>query len=236
MPTEPVVEDRLVEAHRQLVLGMEAHDGVELLGRLDRRQVQVAHDDALVGHTDPHAAVQLVVAEELGERLGEGLHVGDLAVADDVGIQGRRGDRRDGEIVAVGDRGHGHGTRLDVQPDDGLLGLRGTWHGVPSIDRRAEFFSDLSTRIRHSSRSRSDEREGRSGEGRQVPVDDRLARQQGDDAAQREERAEGHRGLAAELAPRRAMMTPPTATPTTSATRSAGATAAPRNSPGRLQA
>ena len=56
------VEDRLVERHRQLLLGLEADGGGERLVVLDRRQVEHADDDARVGDADAHAAVELVLA------------------------------------------------------------------------------------------------------------------------------------------------------------------------------
>ena len=59
------VEDRLVERHRDLVLRVEAHGGVELLAVVDRRQLDDADDDLLVGDADADALVEaLVVAVE----------------------------------------------------------------------------------------------------------------------------------------------------------------------------
>src|SRR3712207_8538011 len=50
---------------------------------LDLRQLEVAHDDLLIGDAEAHAARQRVQLEEVLERLAEGGHVRDLAVGDD---------------------------------------------------------------------------------------------------------------------------------------------------------
>ena len=59
--------------------------GGERLRVVERRQVERAHDDALVGDAEAHALGQLVLGEERLERLGERDGVGDLAVAQDAG-------------------------------------------------------------------------------------------------------------------------------------------------------
>ena len=64
--------------------------GGERLRVVDRRKVERAHDDALVGDAQAHAARQVVLGEQRLERLGEGLRVGDLAVPDDARAQMRR--------------------------------------------------------------------------------------------------------------------------------------------------
>ena len=58
-----VVEHRLVERHRDLLLGLEADRGLELLRVLDRRQPQGADDDALVGDPEAHPLGELVRAK-----------------------------------------------------------------------------------------------------------------------------------------------------------------------------
>ena len=63
---DPVVEDRLVERHRDLLLGLEAHGGLELLGVVDRRQPQGPHDDPLVG--DPSRTRCESLCSEKSER------------------------------------------------------------------------------------------------------------------------------------------------------------------------
>ena len=55
-PERMVLEHRLVERHRDVVLGLEANRRGELLGVLERREIDRAHDDALVGDADAYLA------------------------------------------------------------------------------------------------------------------------------------------------------------------------------------
>ena len=66
-----VLEHRLVERHRHLLLGLEADGRVHLLRVLDRRQPQRADDDPLVADPEPHLLGELVLGEERLQRLGE---------------------------------------------------------------------------------------------------------------------------------------------------------------------
>ena len=66
-----------------------AHGGIERLLVLDERQVERAHDDALVGDADAHAGAEVVVGEQGAQRLAERGGVDDLAVAQDAGTQMR---------------------------------------------------------------------------------------------------------------------------------------------------
>ena len=85
-----MVEHRVLERHRKLVLRLEAHGRLELLGVLEVGQVDDAHDDLLVGEADADALVQaLVLAVQRPQRLGQTVDVGDLAVADDPGLERR---------------------------------------------------------------------------------------------------------------------------------------------------
>ncbi len=112
------VEDRVVERHRHLLLGLEAHRGVEFLVIGDRRQLERAQNRALVGDADAHLLAQLAVAEQLAQRLGERALVEDLALADGVCRQ-RQCDSALGDDRAVDVRLHGGDmTGLDVQADD----------------------------------------------------------------------------------------------------------------------
>ena len=56
-----VVEHRVLERHRKLVLRLEAHGRGELLGVLEVGQVDDAHDDLLVGQADADALVEALV-------------------------------------------------------------------------------------------------------------------------------------------------------------------------------
>jgi hypothetical protein len=115
------VDDRLVEAHGQLALGLEADDRVELLGVLDGGDLERPDDDALVGDADADAAVEPVLAEHVPQRGRERLRVGDLAVADDVGRERRRRGRGDAEAAVDRDGSGRHGARLHVEAHDGLV-------------------------------------------------------------------------------------------------------------------
>jgi hypothetical protein len=120
MPSDDVLEDGMLERHGDAVLGLELDGGGELLGVLDRREVDGAHDDALVGHAEPDALGELVVAEEAAQRGGVAFDVGDLAVADHARLERRGGRALDHEGAAGGagfDRGHQAG--LDVEAHDG---------------------------------------------------------------------------------------------------------------------
>ena len=71
------------------VLRLEADRGVELLAARERRQLDRAHDDPLVGDAEAHALVQPCARGEALEGGGQRLHVGDLAVADDARLERR---------------------------------------------------------------------------------------------------------------------------------------------------
>ncbi len=95
------------------------------------RQIERAHDDALVGHADAHALAELVLGEELAQDVGQRLHVHDLAVAYDAGGQRRHGGALDGDAAAGLHRGDVAG--LNVESNDVLGG--GSSHARHS-DRR----------------------------------------------------------------------------------------------------
>ena len=112
------VEDRVVERHRHLVLGLEAHRGGEFLVVGDRRQLERAQHRALVGDADAHALAQACVAEQLAQRLAERLLVEHLALAHRVGRQRQRA-ARSATIAPLTVRLHGGDEAgLDVQADD----------------------------------------------------------------------------------------------------------------------
>ena len=70
-PERVVLEHRLLERHRDVLLGLEAGGGRDVLGIVERRQVKRAHDDARIGDADPHALGELVLGEHRLQRLGE---------------------------------------------------------------------------------------------------------------------------------------------------------------------
>ena len=97
--------------------GLEADRGVDLLGALQRRKVEGAHDDALVGDAEADALAELVLGEQVTERGGERVDVDDLAVADDAGGKRRRGGALDLDLARARLDG-GHVAGLDVEAYD----------------------------------------------------------------------------------------------------------------------
>ena len=89
-----VLEHRLVERHRHLLLGLEADRRLHLLRVLDRRQAHGADDDALVADPEPHPLGELVLGEERLQRRGEALGVEHLALVEGAGRPAGRSPRR----------------------------------------------------------------------------------------------------------------------------------------------
>jgi hypothetical protein len=116
-PERMVLEHRLVERHRDVLLGLEANRRADLLRARQRRKVDRAHDDALVGDAHSDALGKLVLVEHLAKHCGERVDVDDLTIADDAGRE-RRG-RRALNRGAAGRRLHrGHVARFDRKTDD----------------------------------------------------------------------------------------------------------------------
>ncbi len=90
------VEHRLFERHRDVVLGLKTHGGVELALVGDRRKLEGSHRDSLVGDPDPDAARELVLGEERLEGVAERLGIGDLALVEDPRVERR--DRVPGDL------------------------------------------------------------------------------------------------------------------------------------------
>ena len=80
-----VLEHRLVERHRHLLLGLEADRRLHLLGVLDRRQAHHPDDEALVADPDPHPLGELVLGEERLQRRGEQARIEHLALVEGAG-------------------------------------------------------------------------------------------------------------------------------------------------------
>ena len=117
-----VLEHRLVERHRHLLLGLEADRRVHLLRVLDRRQAHGADDDPLVADAEPDLLGELVRGEESLSAAASAVGVGDLALVEDAGRQRR--DRRSpislGEPLSA-DLGRGDAAGLDLEPDQRLV-------------------------------------------------------------------------------------------------------------------
>jgi hypothetical protein len=102
-----------------VLLGVEPHGGRELVAVAQRRQVDDADDDLLVGDADADPLAEaLVVAPEGAEGPREGVGVDDLAVAQDARLE--RGDRgaidRDPPVDPDGGRSDSAG--VDVESDE----------------------------------------------------------------------------------------------------------------------
>ena len=98
------VEDRLVDRDRQRLLRAEADSVRKLLLILDACDLDRADADAVVGEPDADVPLrQLLLREELLQRLGERLDVAHLTPGDQAGRQ-----RRAGELHDLGGAVHGH--------------------------------------------------------------------------------------------------------------------------------
>ena len=113
-----MVEHRLLQRHRKLLLRLKADGGVELLSVLDQRQLEHAQGHALAGQPEADVLGKLVLGEELPELLGETLGIGDLTLVEEPGEQGLGGRLPEDRAVAVAELGGGQKAGLDVQAHD----------------------------------------------------------------------------------------------------------------------
>ena len=118
-PERVVLEDGLVELHGNVLLRLEADRGGDLLGGLQRRQVDGPHHDAVVGDADAHALAELVLGEHVAQDRRKRLDVDDLAIANDAGRQRGRGGALDGHLARAAFDG-GDVAGLDVESDESL--------------------------------------------------------------------------------------------------------------------
>ena len=116
------VEDRLVHRHRDVVGRLHLDGGGERLLVLERRQVERADDDPLVGDPEPDPVRELVLGEEGLQRLRQRGDVGDLAVAQDAGAEGSDGAALERQRPVDGDLGGGDVAGIEVEADDRGLG------------------------------------------------------------------------------------------------------------------
>src|SRR4029077_10945054 len=183
-----VVEDRLVEGHRDLVLSAKADRGIELVRILDPRQAECADDDALVGDPQANRLGELVLGEEIGERLAQRGRVMNLTLAHDTRLE--RHDRRapHGTIAPRRHLGRGDAARFDVEPDDGVVLL---YRG----HRWRLLASSLPSAVTVSCAIPKTDESGLANESVQVGVDELIPRQQAHDAPQRKEGPERHSQL-----------------------------------------
>src|SRR3954471_22377443 len=102
-----MLEDRLIQRHRDLLLGLEANRCLHLLRVLDRGRAQGPRDHPLVADAEPYPLRKLVFGEERLQRLGKAVRAGNLSVLEDA--RGERPHRRrlelDGSVdVNLGSR------------------------------------------------------------------------------------------------------------------------------------
>ena len=117
-PERHEVEDRLVHRHRDVVGRRGLDGGGERLVVLERRQVERAHDDALVGHAQADALGQVVLLEERLQGLAERDGVGDLAVAQDARAKLGDGAAADGDVTVDADLSGRDVGGVEIEPDD----------------------------------------------------------------------------------------------------------------------
>ena len=110
-----VVQHRLLERHRKLLLRLEANRGLELLLVVDRRQLEHAERDLLAGDAEPDALGQVVLLEEGLDAVGEPVDVDDLTLVEEAGAEGlgRRPQERGRSTAA--EFGGGEEAGLDVE-------------------------------------------------------------------------------------------------------------------------
>ena len=129
------VEHGLVHRHRDVIGRLHLDGGGERLLVLERRQVERAHDDPLVGDAQAHARGKPVLGEERLQRLRESGDVGDLAVAQDAGAKGGDGAALERHRAVGGDLGRGDVAGIEVEADDRGLGGGALLEHVRGIGR-----------------------------------------------------------------------------------------------------
>jgi hypothetical protein len=113
------IEHGVAERHRHLVLGLKLDRSGQLLAIGHRRQLERAHDGALVGDPYAHALGQPLVAEQLAQYTAQIALIDHLALADGVGGERQHGGAL-GDYRAVDACLHGPDeARLNVEPHDG---------------------------------------------------------------------------------------------------------------------
>ena len=113
-----VVEHRLLERHRKLLLRLEAHRGLELLLVVDDRQLEHAQRDLLAGDAEADALRQVVLAEEGPDPVGEAVDVDDLALVEEAGAEGLGRRAHERRRASAGELGGRQEAGLDVEPNN----------------------------------------------------------------------------------------------------------------------
>ena len=130
------VQDGLLQGHRDDVLRLEAHRGVELLAVLDDRKIDRTHGELLVGHADANAPVQTaVVAVKALERCDQRIDILDLAVTHDARLERYGGRTLNGDAATRNAHlGGVDADGIDVEADERLLALCHVMEGSGSRD------------------------------------------------------------------------------------------------------
>ena len=128
-----MLQDRLIERHRNVLLGLETRGRSDVLGVGQRRKIERAHDDPLVRDADADALAELVLGEQHAQRGGERLDIDHLAFANDARRERHGGGALD--CHAAGARLYGvHISGFDVESDNGFPCVIS--HGAPECNRR----------------------------------------------------------------------------------------------------
>ena len=114
-----VLEDRLVDRHRNLLLGLESDRGLHFLRVLDRRQPQGPDDDALVADAETDLLRELVGRVHRLQALDEAVWVDDLALVECAALE-RVDTGGSGQLCGSVDPhfGRGDAARLNIEADD----------------------------------------------------------------------------------------------------------------------
>jgi hypothetical protein len=116
------VDHGLVHRHRDVIRRLDLDGRGERLVVRERRQVERAHDDPLVGDPEPDPVREPVLVEQRLQRVGERLDVGDLAVPQDAGTELCDGAALERQRPVDGDLGGGDVAGIEVEADNRGLG------------------------------------------------------------------------------------------------------------------
>ena len=110
-----MVEHRLLQRHRKLLLRLKADGGVELLGVLDRGSSSTRRATRWLASPRRTLLGKLVLGEEHPELLGEALGVDDLTLVEEAGQQALGGRPPENRAVAVPSSAAAMKPGLDVE-------------------------------------------------------------------------------------------------------------------------
>ena len=111
-----VVEHRLLERHRKLLLRLEADGGLELLRVVDHRQLEHTQRDLLAGDAEADPLGQVVLAEEGAYAIRKTVDVDDLALVEEAGAERLGGRAHELRRSPAGEFRGREEAGLDVEP------------------------------------------------------------------------------------------------------------------------